>query len=49
MSVEQMASEMRFDADELLVLALLQQVMVGRDLIAEKDAVLGGGEAAIPR
>ena len=36
-----MASEMRFDADEMLVLALLQQVMVGRDLIAEKDAVLG--------
>jgi hypothetical protein len=30
-----MASEMRFDADEMPVLALLQQVMVGRDLIAE--------------
>lgn len=36
-----MASEMRFDAAEMLMLALLQQVMVGRDLIAEKHAVRG--------
>jgi hypothetical protein len=35
---DQVASEMTFDADEVLVLTLLQQVMVGRDLIAEKDA-----------
>jgi hypothetical protein len=30
------ADEIRLDADEMLVLTLLQQLMIGRDLIAEK-------------
>ena len=30
--------EMRLDADEMVVLTLLQQLMVGRDLIVEKNA-----------
>lgn len=32
------ADEMRLDGDEMLVLTLLQQLMLGRDLIAEKNA-----------
>lgn len=35
--VRNVAEEMRLDADEMLVLTLLQQVMIGRDLIAEKN------------
>ena len=38
MIVDQVAAERTFDSDEVLVLGLLQQVMIGRDLIAEKDA-----------
>ena len=34
--VDQVAAEMTLESDELLVLRLLQQVMIGRDLIAEK-------------
>jgi hypothetical protein len=30
--------EMRLDGDELLILTLLQQLMIGRDLVAEKKA-----------
>jgi len=37
-AVEAVADEMRLDADEMLVLTLLQQLMLGRDLIAEKNA-----------
>src|SRR3954471_17374811 len=36
--ISEVADEMRLDADETLVLALLQQLMIGRDLIAEKNA-----------
>lgn len=36
--VRNVAEEMRLDADEMLVLTLLQQFMIGRDLIAEKNA-----------
>jgi hypothetical protein len=32
------AEEMRLDPDEMLVLTLLQQTMIGRDLIAERNA-----------
>lgn len=38
MIVDQVAAEMTFTSDEVVVLTLLQQVMIGRDLIAEKDA-----------
>jgi hypothetical protein len=37
-AVGDVADEMRLDADEMAVLTLLQQLMLGRDLIAEKDA-----------
>lgn len=36
--VGDVADEMRLDVDEMLVLTLLQQLMLGRDLIAEKNA-----------
>jgi hypothetical protein len=36
--VDQVAREMTFTSDEVPVLTLLQQVMIGQDLIAEKDA-----------
>lgn len=36
--VGDVADEMRLDVDEVLVLTLLQQLMLGRDLIAEKNA-----------
>lgn len=35
-AVKGVADEMRLDTDEMLVLTLLQQLMLGRDLIAEK-------------
>lgn len=35
------ADEMQLDADETLVLTWLQQLMIGRDLIAEKDPARG--------
>lgn len=35
--VGDVADEMRLDVDELLVLTLMQQLMLGRDLIAEKN------------
>jgi hypothetical protein len=37
-SVGDVAEDMRLDADEVLVLTLLQQLMIGRDLIAEKNS-----------
>jgi hypothetical protein len=37
-AVRDVADEMRLDTDEMLVLTLLQQLMLGRDLITEKNA-----------
>jgi outer membrane murein-binding lipoprotein Lpp len=40
-AVDAVARELRLDTDEMLVLTLMQQLMLGRDLIAEKNAARG--------